>query len=42
MKDKDETTKALRWYLFTQMVKIIAIMGGLIAIAHVVEKLRGG
>jgi hypothetical protein len=41
MSDKDEPGRAVLEYLMWQVVKIIALLGGLLIIAHEVAKLRG-
>lgn len=39
---RDDTDRALYWYMMTQMLKALSILGGLAIIGHVLSKLRGG
>jgi len=38
----DDDSKEFKWYVALQILKIAALLGGILIISHVIELLRGG
>lgn len=41
MNDKRDHERAIRWWLMLQAVKALLLVGGVLAIGHVIDVLRG-